>query len=209
MGRLNNSKVALRYGRRQPRAAEGKKRGRGRWVAEKGLPGLSLSRNINGGNRRPINKRILATLPTPRKGKPLPSGPVGVGWQSGCAVPQSIIGRSAGIYWRGAYPSGRGLTFLYSRAAETMSSQKLSFRFRCVAFSKTERMYMYTTVNRIGSGTYHGGKQHPGALLSENLWGDRWGKGKGESGTRGARDFSYTGRLEDAFSEVVQAQKEG
>jgi hypothetical protein len=46
-------------------------------------------------------------------------------------------------------------------------------------FPDTEGMYMYTALNRNGSGTYHGGK-HPGALLFENLWDDRWGKGKEE-----------------------------
>jgi hypothetical protein len=45
-------------------------------------------------------------------------------------------------------------------------------------------MYMYTALNRIGSETYYGDKHHPGALLLENLLGDRWGKGKRESGTR-------------------------
>jgi hypothetical protein len=49
-------------------------------------------------------------------------------------------------------------------------------------------MYMYTALIRNGSKTYHGG-QAPWCPLFENLWGDRWGKGKGESGTSGARDF--------------------
>ena len=55
------------------------------------------------------------------------------------------------------------------------------------------------------------GDKHPGALLSDNPWEDRWVKGKEEeSGTRGPRGFSFMCCLEDAFSEVVQkAQKEG
>ena len=36
---------------------------------------------------------------------------------------------------------------------------------------------MYMALNRYGSGTHHGGK-HPGALLFENLGGDRWEKGE-------------------------------
>ena len=46
------------------------------------------------------------------------------------------------------------------------------------------------------------GDKHTGALLSVNLWGDRWGRGKDESGTRGARGFSFLGCLEDVFSET-------
>jgi hypothetical protein len=61
---------------------------------------------------------------------------------------------------------------LYLRAAERRSCRKLS------------GMYIYGALTRNASGTYHRDKQHPGALLSENLWGDRWGKGKEESGTR-------------------------
>ena len=44
-------------------------------------------------------------------------------------------------------------------------------------------MYVYTALNKGGSAIYHGCKSSL-VPFSENLWGDRWGKGKEELGTR-------------------------
>ena len=54
---------------------------------------------------------------------------------------------------------------------------------RRLTFPETEGMYVYTALNKGGSAIYHGYKSSL-VPFSENLWGDRWGKGKEELGTR-------------------------
>ena len=70
---------------------------------------------------------------------------------------------------------------MWGLAPESPQEQELPLTEE--VFSETEGMYMYPALTRNGSGTYDGGK-NTGALLFENLLGDRWGKGKEESGTR-------------------------
>ncbi len=53
------------------------------------------------------------------------------------------------------------------------------------AFLETEGMYMYLALNKSGSGAYHRYKSSLVPFSENLLWGDRWGKGKEELGTRG------------------------
>ena len=45
-------------------------------------------------------------------------------------------------------------------------------------------MYMYLALNRSGVDTYHRYKSSLVPFSENLLWGDRWGKGKEELGTR-------------------------
>jgi len=50
--------------------------------------------------------------------------------------------------------------------------------------SETEGMYVYLALNKSGSGAYHRYKSTLVPFSENLLWGDGWGKGKEELGTR-------------------------